>query len=641
MITPAVFSPVRLSSKSGSTRTNSTKRQEKILLLIKKKKKKINNKPKSQNQARKAKSDLQSAVAYHYPLFIDAAKEIGGLEADLSLVKTHLGELDSLVAAVKDVNVDVSAPRDTLAGLRRRVAAPPAARAATISARLDELDVLLAERSFGLAVQLWVELEAAVKDWHIMAREDGGAGAAKARAAEAALALRKRKLMDSLVDDLQNAVHKREDAKRIIATLAELGCAPQARYVFLGTRSAWIRKQVRRLKFHGDIAQYIGELAHLLFMSIRATLADFSYLFPDRLLLSGFIKWVTQELDFFADIFSRQVLTVDDFQTLADCLRLSLSEAQLLAEEGLDIGFYLERAFAVGLQSAIITHFQRIETVVANRLFAETWTSDRVDAQAIFGGFGEPVTLFLSESAVALYGQLRAFVEGVAVVFSHDLYDSIVQCICNLLESYLVQLSAAVTPDATDKKAIAAITNAAHITSDLVPRVHAYTQVTLQQEVLEIAKLARALNGLHTLLRDAYVAGRAVSVVEAVLGWPSFDYEANTSVHDNTTASPRARFVRLFEFFDQLRTYMAGIMPEAEASDIIVRLIGGVADTIAMGGCPRLSPLGADRLRGDLVFFVSTAEGPPFNVPKDSLWSAVKKILEVSGAAAADHEKEK
>lgn len=160
--------------------------------------------------------------------------------------------------------------------------------------------------------------------------------------------------------------------------LIRLGEADRARETFLSGRADVVRKRARQIKFEGDVSLYISELAMVCFTLVKNTCEWYMAAFRDNAMASGvlgrllrrastdlstgFVRWASQQMEIFAEMFGRQVYGADQDDVVIDeCLSVTrlhglmvrshtilsalLSPLQL-RDVGLDLHFALERLLA-------------------------------------------------------------------------------------------------------------------------------------------------------------------------------------------------------------------------------------------------------------------------------------------------------
>lgn len=92
-----------------------------------------------------------------------------------------------------------------------------------------------------------------------------------------------------------------------------------------------IKKRIRQLVFGGDITTYISELALVVFTLIRNTCEWYRDSFKQNEMASGFVTWVREQTEIYADIYRRQVFGQKlGCQAIADCFKSTLEHCSIV-----------------------------------------------------------------------------------------------------------------------------------------------------------------------------------------------------------------------------------------------------------------------------------------------------------------------
>jgi len=127
-------------------------------------------------------------------------------------------------------------------------------------------------------------------------------------------------------------------------------------------RTKVLKTHVRKLRLDGNIGAYVGELAVVYFTGIKHTADWFLASFKENEVASGmdlaffhhpsspdssaFIEWAMAQIEDFAEIFRKQVFTLDaDPKLIEEALRLTHTQSR-------KVGFYLHSLW--GEHTAII-----------------------------------------------------------------------------------------------------------------------------------------------------------------------------------------------------------------------------------------------------------------------------------------------
>jgi len=148
-----------------------------------------------------------------------------------------------------------------------------------------------------------------------------------------------------------------------------LGLLDQAREIFLSTQSVIIKHKIksvpffvteidrtfilsshhRKLRFEGEIYSYIKKLSQTVFYLIKNTCIWYKGFFEDPNLSSGFVRWITQEIEDYCSIFRRHVFQNQNFQITIDCLRVAAENCLLVCQTLFQqiVLIFLSRIFVV------------------------------------------------------------------------------------------------------------------------------------------------------------------------------------------------------------------------------------------------------------------------------------------------------
>ncbi|KAH9817504.1 Cullin repeat-like-containing domain protein [Melampsora americana] len=164
-------------------------------------------------------------------------------------------------------------------------------------------------------------------------------------------------LMQKLFDDLLDPTIRKTQVIKISSLITKLSINPanplgspnavanieKAKRSFLSMRSELVKTRSRMIKFEGDIALWVSQLAMVIFTLVKNTCEWYMTAFRDNRMASGFVRWAAEQIELYASIFRRQVYGVDqDAQSIQDCMSVTKAHSSMLKEVGLDFGFLLE-----------------------------------------------------------------------------------------------------------------------------------------------------------------------------------------------------------------------------------------------------------------------------------------------------------
>ncbi|KZT54134.1 hypothetical protein CALCODRAFT_485813 [Calocera cornea HHB12733] len=198
----------------------------------------------------------------------------------------------------------------------------------------DELTVAIALRDWDLSVEL-VE-----KGKSLLA----SVSSSSADTVKSKLSNFEQTLKTSILEDLSSPVHRKAAVVHLCGLLTRLGAAIDARDTFLRTRSEVIRRRARAIRFEGDIAAYINELAVVTFTGIKLTSDWYTSAFRENDMASGMVQWAKGEVELYGTSFRRQVYGPDvSLDVISESIAaVRVQSKRLLQESGLDFSFLLD-----------------------------------------------------------------------------------------------------------------------------------------------------------------------------------------------------------------------------------------------------------------------------------------------------------
>ncbi|KAF7729574.1 exocyst complex component exo84 [Apophysomyces ossiformis] len=335
----------------------------------------------------------------------------------------------------------------------------------------DELEVMIALREFEEAVGCIERARAVLSECHKDAPflRDTQAGV--------------KKYTDSLCTlichDLSNTLLTKLQFQRYVGWLLRLDKGKQAREVFLATRSLIIKKRIRQLVFEGDITTYIGELALVVFTLIRNTCEWYRDSFKQNEMASGFVTWIREQTEIYAEIYKRQVFSNSQLncQLIAHCFKSTLDQCGILRKVGLDLKFLLEDLFLEDVKSTIIAY--------------ENKNTDKVEKFAKSDNF-----MIVSNQNL-----------DICLIAKLQLYDTVVGSISRLTEFYLqTMLSESKNRGSGKEQRSIALTNVSFVLDNIIPKVSSELNYHFDRPIPELDSLRARLRGHITNPNNAYHA---------------------------------------------------------------------------------------------------------------------------------------
>ncbi|KAJ3031338.1 exocyst complex component exo84 [Rhizophlyctis rosea] len=377
----------------------------------------------------------------------------------------------------------------------------------------DELDVLIAHREFEKAVEF---VERASQTL-LQATHD----TPRVIALRAAIEERTARLAGLISIDLANPVNNKGAVQANIDMLLRLKLGDQARDYFLTSRSVIIRHRIRLLRFDGDIATYINDLAELVFRLIRNTADWYGSSFSETTMASGFMKWVRQEVEAFGDVFRRQ-----------------------LKEVGLDLSFVLEDMFYPDLVTAVEEHAGRCQKDIVKAVGEDNFVV--VDAKEEDAEF--PVKV--SKSVHTLYSILMDFGADMGLVMSITLYRKIVSALTDFFRSHVHQLLAVFDKGWSLKQCGVILVNATFVVEELLPRVTSQLAMKFERPIPELDDMKLKLEDTITQVRKSFVRVSTHRFIKEGYNFPTIDYSSNAAILD--TIKPSEDIIKLLHQLDRV-----------------------------------------------------------------------------------------
>ncbi|KAG2189612.1 hypothetical protein INT46_003359, partial [Mucor plumbeus] len=288
--------------------------------------------------------------------------------------------------------------------------------------------------------------------------------------------------------DLSNTLLTKIQFQRYVNWLLRLDKSERARQVFLGTRTLIIKKRIRQLVFEGDITTYISELALVVFTLIRNTCEWYRDSFKQNEMASGFVTWVREQTEVYADIYKRQVFGQSQLscQVISDCFKSTLEQCSVLRKVGLDLKFLLEDLFLENVKETVISYerrnMEKIEKIVANDNF------NVVSGQ----GLGNDVKV--TSSVVSFYNLLVKFSNDICLLSKLQMYSTVIDSVCQLTEHYLrSMITESRKKDLSKEQRSIASMNVSFILDNVVPRVSSQLNYHFNRPIPELDTLRARL----------------------------------------------------------------------------------------------------------------------------------------------------
>ncbi|WFD29678.1 exocyst complex component exo84 [Malassezia sp. CBS 17886] len=150
-------------------------------------------------------------------------------------------------------------------------------------------------------------------------------------------------LVAAISTELASPHQQKTTVVRDADLLLRLDKGRDARDLLLRARTDLLRRRTRQIRYEGDVSLYISKLALLYFTLIKNTGDWYMSAFKDYKMASGFVKWASDQVRAYAEIFRRQVYGASlDPAVIGECVEITMNCAQILNDVGLGLGYLLE-----------------------------------------------------------------------------------------------------------------------------------------------------------------------------------------------------------------------------------------------------------------------------------------------------------
>ncbi|KAI8919725.1 hypothetical protein BC831DRAFT_480271 [Entophlyctis helioformis] len=390
----------------------------------------------------------------------------------------------------------------------------------------DDLDVLIAHRDFDNAV---TNID---KARVILAGID--VETPRVQRLRALVEQRTEALAKLIGFDLASPVATKALVQENIDRLLHLGLGDQARDIFLTARTKTIRHRARQLRFDGDIASYMSDLAEVTFRLIRNTCDWYGGSFQDATMASGFMKWVAGEITHFTDTLRRQVFDSHQaFSVIADCLMSMLNHCQQLRDVGLDLTFLLDQIVFEDIAKAIDSHFSECVEAIERAIAADPF--DSLEPRVKF--FEERGLSFahiprMSESAYHLFTVLTDFAADVGQLMSLTLYNKIVCSLSVLFRVYIEGMKTALSKELSISQYCVVAANITFVIDYMLPKVKTQLVDQFERAIPELENDYTAHKDTLVTTNTKFVTQCISRLIKTDYNFAKVDYTNSASILD-------------------------------------------------------------------------------------------------------------
>ncbi|RKP08157.1 Cullin repeat-like-containing domain protein [Thamnocephalis sphaerospora] len=383
----------------------------------------------------------------------------------------------------------------------------------------DELDVYIAHREFDDAVECIENTKNTLAAWQKDGKEVWDMGQK--------IKDRSEKLSVAIEDDFKNPLLTRQQLERRVRWLLRLGYEEKARDSFLTSRTALIRERTRQLSSAGDVRQYVDNITMVMFTLVRNTSLWYNQLFNNPAVASSFMRWLQQEMEFFAEKFRRRVFfDQQTFAIVAECMQRAINECGKLREIGLDVNFMLEQMLVKNLSETI----ELYEKVCADTL-SKSLLHDRFRMTGV--NVDGSTAVQLTVSTAKLYKLVNELVRDMSLLSSVPIYTTVVSSTSTIIERYLkLMLATCQEIDLDDKQRFAVLADVGFVSEFFLPRVTSRIAKMFGRPVPELQALRNRLGGFPSTLQEVLCDKKALLLLRKAYPFATIDY-AYEEVDDN------------------------------------------------------------------------------------------------------------
>ena len=524
-----------------------------------------------EKEQEKTGTKLKDEVHKNYTKFIGSSRAIAALEGDMLRLRSVLNTLEDVL--VVEPVATKEATKDTFAKLRHSSSGDSYLDLEThrqnvlqILEACDNLEVLTSSREFPEVIETLGKLEELFQVPHY---------ATISSAVKPRVQKFRASLGAKLLEELENPLVPSHVAISIIDVLKALGYTERSAEIFLESKSNAIRTAIRQLKFRGDIVLYIEELSRVIFESISVVSEYFVETFPEKSLTSRLISWASEEVQLFARIFCRQVLSSDDFSAIREALQIAHRDCRSLETSGMSLKFVFDKALQPSLSAVLKVHIGRIEFAVTNRMQEDDWTLSTFQLSSFFGSFTKLddtiklESMKLSESGRQLLVSLDSLVAVCRAFASMDVFAVLVSSLQNLLERFVKKAVKYVTPVLKDHQVFGCFATTYFVTGIAARVVIAELASIFHRPFAELERHRRSLCDSLEDVRSQWAKRRAASLLRSDLNLTCSKYQESLV---RNVVGPTQKVHRFVVFMDDFGQAIGDSM----SAEIRKRTVGAI-----------------------------------------------------------------
>eukprot|EP01001_Neometanema_parovale_P011851 NODE_810_length_2071_cov_5.322895_g770_i0.p1 GENE.NODE_810_length_2071_cov_5.322895_g770_i0~~NODE_810_length_2071_cov_5.322895_g770_i0.p1 ORF type:complete len:677 (-),score=85.10 NODE_810_length_2071_cov_5.322895_g770_i0:40-1896(-) len=420
-----------------------------------------------------ANSQLQLSCYRNLAELVRSSKLVSTVEAEVVEINKQLRALTSLVAHLSSVTFPTQAITTTFTPVVRE------------TAQVNDIEIAIFERNLPRAVQHYVELQQIdgplPPGWEGVDLQLFG---------------------DRLCEAILEEIHTQQSLNLVdtnLELLVQIDRSEEASAIFLHQRAALISSAVKRIKFMADLMRYTKQVSSLFFISVKLVVKHHRKLFKNAM-LSAVIRWVTQQLDQFAQSLRVHVFQCDNYHHITRSLAITFTYCQQLEVNiGVPVVHEFQSRFAADLASHTDRHFQQLQTTVVLNSKRDNFVASDIALPLPLLGSKRPTTdkaapvlsWKLTESGQALHRLIRHELRMVVPLPSATVVHAYEKGFTTLLETFMTCIHTFVKERrGTDKQTLAAVNASLFIAGQALPAL-----ITALQKIFKHT----AFQSLHRL----------------------------------------------------------------------------------------------------------------------------------------------
>ncbi|EGG13646.1 exocyst complex subunit 8 [Cavenderia fasciculata] len=525
---------------------------------------------------------LKKDVYKNHLIFIGASKEIASSEVDMLDFRNLVTEYGNSINAMQNLSINW----DFYKAKRNQKVDAETLNAATepiqwLTTAPYELDTAVEQREFDLAIYENNPKVEIVMQTHPLKEQ---------------IDIRIKNLIESLMDQLRSPILKPNQIRDTIALLVKLEQSDKAKSIFLESRSHAIQVAVKKVSLSGDLIRYIGELTRIIFNAINTTCLDYTNSFPESYMASGLVEWIVHQVELIVDIFSRQVLTNDNYHIISQLIHIVHSHCEMMEQSGLALSFYWTQMLQPHIEKLVYDYEARIREQLQQHLGDEKWQSTSNweyelalsplpttsspksnskpntpplsyspqlrNQQYNNATGGEESKLKLTESTIFLNTIIQRFSNDICHIINPQLIPTISTSLSKIFREYLNHLIVAVQKDLSDNQMHSIISDAVFISEDLFVRSTNRFEDAIGRPLNNLDSLKETLDNMFRRIRDEYSVKKALETVDHIMMWDSEIYRLDEDIEP----LPK-KFIRLAETVEKIVMILSRRMQELNESE--------------------------------------------------------------------------